>query len=100
VLQRCLAHRATQRTQNPHVVVTRGTKATQAAASTAYFSHLLDPAEVTPRMLRGTRLVDLVNTMDAKLVAAAFGMHPQGVIAYLADHVDDARLVTGRDPNP
>ena len=43
-------------------------------------------------MLRCTRLADLVNTMDPKLVAAAFGMSPEGVMIYLADHVDDARL--------
>jgi hypothetical protein len=32
------------------------------------------------------------HTMDAKLVAAAFGMHPEGVMIYLADHVDEGRL--------
>ena len=30
--------------------------------------------------------------MDPKLVAAAFGMDPQGVLIYLADHVDAGRL--------
>jgi hypothetical protein len=30
--------------------------------------------------------------MDPKLVAAAFGMNPEGVMIYLADHVDPARL--------
>jgi hypothetical protein len=48
-----------------------------------------------PRRLRSTRLVDLVGTVDAKLVAAAYGMRNAAVIAYLADHVDAARL-----PNP
>jgi hypothetical protein len=43
-------------------------------------------------MLRGTRLADLVNTMDPRLVAAAFGMHPEGVMIYLAGHVDEGRL--------
>jgi len=43
-------------------------------------------------MLRCTRLADLVNTMDPELVAAASGMDPQGVMIYLADHVDDGRL--------
>jgi integrase len=95
VLQRCLAHRQTQHTDNPHVIVTRGTKAGTAPASTAYVSHVLDPCGISPRMLRSTRLVDLVNTMDPKLVAAAFGMKPEGVMIYLADHVDDGRL-TGR----
>jgi hypothetical protein len=55
-------------------------------------SHVLDPCGVPPRMLRSTRLVDMVNTMDPKLVAAAFGMDPEGVMIYLADHIDDGRL--------
>ncbi len=42
--------------------------------------------------MRCTRLADLVNTIDPKLVAAAFGMRPEGVMFYLADHVDDGRL--------
>lgn len=92
VLQRCLAHRETQRTTNPHVMVTRGTKATTRPASTAYLSHLLDGCGVPPRTIRSTRLVDLVNTLDPKLVSAAFGMNPQATISYLADHVDPDRL--------
>jgi hypothetical protein len=92
VLQRCLTHREQLGTENPHVLVTRGTKALQTPASTAYCSHLLDPAGVAPHRLRVTRLADLVNTMDPKLVAATFGMDPQGVLIYLADHVDAGRL--------
>jgi hypothetical protein len=48
-------------------------------------------------MLRGTRLIDLVNTIDAKLVAAAYGMNPEGVLPYLADHIDQQRIPS---PNP
>ena len=92
VLQRCLAHRGGQHTANPHVVVTKGTKAGRAPASAAYMSHVLDSCDAQPRMLRCTRLADLVNTMDPKLVAAAFGMNPEGVMIYLADHVDAARM--------
>ena len=92
VLQRCLAHREVQRTANPHVIVTKGIKAGRAPASTAYMSHVLDPCGVPPRMLRCTRLADLVNTMDPKLVAAAFGMNPEGVMIYLADHIDPGRM--------
>jgi hypothetical protein len=55
-------------------------------------SHLLDPCGVPPRILRCTRLADLVSTMDPKLVAAAFGINPEGVLIYLADHVDPVRL--------
>lgn len=92
VLQRCLAHRGNQRTANPHVIVTKGTKAGRAPASTAYMSHVLDPCGVPPRMLRCTRLADLVNTMDPKLVAAAFAVNPEGIMIYLADRVDETRL--------
>ena len=61
-------------------------------ASTAYFSHLLDASGVPPRTVRCTRLADLVNTMDPKIVAATFGMDPEGAMFYLADHVDHTRL--------
>jgi len=91
-LQRCLTHREAQHTDNPHVVVTRITKARRDSASAAYFTHLLDPCGVPPLTVRCTRLAALVNTIDPKLVAAAFGMDTQGVMFYLADHVDDARL--------
>ncbi|MEV6056494.1 hypothetical protein [Streptomyces sp. NPDC052107] len=46
-------------------------------------------------MIRSTRLVDLVNTMDPKLVAAAFGMNPEGVMIYLAGRADSGRLPDG-----
>jgi integrase len=92
VLQHCLGHRETQRTANPHVIVTKGTKAGRSPASTAYISHVLDGCGVPPRALRCTRLADLVNTMDPKLVAAAFGMKPEAVMFYLADHVDRGML--------
>ncbi|WP_343709879.1 integrase [Mycobacterium sp.] len=91
-LQRSLDHRDTLRTNNPHVLVTRGTKADRRPASEAYMSHLLGPCGLPPKMLRTTRLADLVNTIDPKLVSAAFGMRPEGAMIYLADHLDDGRL--------
>jgi site-specific recombinase XerD len=99
VLQRCLARRDRHRTANPHVIVTKGTKAGRAPASAAYISHVLDRCRAPPRMLRCTRLADLVNTMDPKLVAAAFGMNPEGVMIYLAGHVDAGRLPAVRLPS-
>jgi integrase len=91
-LQRNLDHRDRLGTHNPHVLVTRGTKADRRPASMAYMSHLLDPCGLPPKMLRTTRLADLVNTIDPKLVAAAFGMNPETTMIYLADHLDEARL--------
>ena len=37
--------------------------------------------------------------MDPEL-AAAFGMNPEGVMIYLADHVDDARMPAGPGKRP
>jgi hypothetical protein len=91
-LQRCLDHRAQLGTANQHVLVTRQTKSTQDPASAYYLSHILDPAGVRPKLLRSTRLAELVNTLDPKLVSAAFGMRPEGATIYLADHVDEGRL--------
>ncbi|MEV6537252.1 hypothetical protein AB0M86_48340 [Streptomyces sp. NPDC051639] len=71
---------------------TRQTKSGRGPASTAYVSHILDACGFPPRMIRCTRLLDLVNTMDPKLVAAAFGMDPEATMIYLSDHVDAGRL--------
>lgn len=95
--QRCILHRDGQHTENPHLIVTRVTKARTEPASAAYLTHLLDSAGVSPRTVRCTRLATLVNTMDPKLVAATFGMRPEGALFYLADHVDQIRLPP---PNP
>ncbi len=43
----------------------------------AYVSNVLDACGFPPCMIRCTRLLGLVNTMDPKLVAAAFGMDPR-----------------------
>jgi hypothetical protein len=76
-------------------LITLQTKATCAPASDGYVKNTLRAVGIGPRILRSTRLVDLTTTVDAKLVAAAYGMTNGAVIAYLADHVDPTRL-----PNP
>ena len=91
-LRRSIEHRDTLCTANPYVIVTRGTKADRRPASQAYISHVLAPCGLPPKTLRTTRLSELVNTMDPKLVSAAFGMRAEGAMIYLADHVDEGRL--------
>jgi site-specific recombinase XerD len=87
-LRRVLDHRERLGTVNPHVLVTKVTRTGQAAASAYFFSHLLDPVGIRPKVLRSTRLIDLVNNLDPKLVATAFGMTPEGVLTYFADRID------------
>jgi hypothetical protein len=78
-------------TANPHVMVTQGTKAARSSASTAFLSRVLDDYGSSSRTIRSIRLLDLVNTVDPKLVAAAFGMDPQATLIYLTEHVDPGR---------
>ncbi|MFF5293049.1 hypothetical protein [Paractinoplanes globisporus] len=94
VLLRCLDHRAGLNTANPHVIVTKGTKASRAPASTAYLSHVLDLCGHSPRANRSTRLVDLINTLDPKVVAADMGLDTQAPLIYLADRIDPGRIDT------
>jgi len=87
-LDRCLAHRQALPTQNPHVIVTRCTRAHRTSASTAYLSHVLDPAGVSPRVLRQTRLVDLTHRIDPRLVANAIGITPEGALHYFNGSIE------------
>lgn len=91
----CLDHRSGLGTRNPHLLVTKVTKPRETPASSAYMTHLLDPVGVSIKKLRSTRLVDLVISLDPKIVSEALGMNADGLLDYLADHVDDSRL----DPN-
>jgi hypothetical protein len=91
-VQRCLEHRRSLNTDNPHLLVTRVTKATRAPADSGYVKNTVAPAGVRPRVLRSSRLLAMVNTADPKLVATAFGMTRDAVTAYLADRVDPSRL--------
>ena len=92
VVRRCLTHRSALGTHNSHLIVTTQTKTRATPASTAYLCHVLDPAGTSPKRLRSTRIVDLVTVLDPKVVGEALGMTPEGLVGYLADHVDAGRL--------
>jgi site-specific recombinase XerC len=87
-IERCLSHRQQLGTENPHLIVTRGTRAHRTPASRPYLSHVLDVAGVSPRVLRQTRLAELTHRLDPRLVASAFGMTPEGALHYLIGAVD------------
>jgi site-specific recombinase XerD len=91
-IEACLAHRASLQTQNPHLIVTKVTKPRNTPASPAYLTHVLDPAGVRTKTLRSTRLIDLLISLDPKVVAEALGMNADGLLAYVIDGVDPARL--------
>ncbi len=91
-LRACLTHRGALGTRNPHLVVTKITKTRTTPASPAYLTHVLDAAGVRTKTLRSTRIIDLLVSLDPKLVAEALGMNGGGLLAYVADTVDADRL--------
>jgi len=93
-LEACLIHRNRLGTRNPHLIVTKVTKPRMTPASPAYLTHVLDPAGVRTKTLRSTRIVDLLISLDPKLVSVALGMNAGGLLAYVADTVDPARLAS------
>jgi hypothetical protein len=98
-LARCLDQRASLGTRNPHVIVTTQTKTRSTPASPAYLCHVLDAAGVPPKRPQSTRIVDLVVSLDPKVVSEALGMKAEGLVDYLADHVDAGRLPEPGRPN-
>jgi integrase len=99
VLKRALVHRETLSTENPLVIVTRGTKTRSCPASSPYITHVLDPAGVRTRALRQTRILDLVNRLDPKVAAEILGMNADGLAAYISDDVNEVLLVASGGPN-
>ena len=91
-LERCLDHRERLGTRNPHVIVTAHTRTRRTPASDQYLVRVLDPAGTGSRTLRATRIIDLVSSLDPKLVCEALGMDPAGILPYAADQVQDIRL--------
>lgn len=83
-----LAARAAARTRNPHLIITKDSRSHQTPASPYFMTHVLDPADVRPAVLRQTRLADLAHRIDPRLVAAAFGMTQGGALHYVTGAVD------------
>ena len=74
-VEACLDHRAGLGTRNPHLIVTKVTKPRATPASAGLSHPRPRPRRRRPKTLRSTRLVDLVVSLDPKLVAEALGMN-------------------------
>ncbi|MEV7238723.1 hypothetical protein AB0N06_33805 [Streptomyces sp. NPDC051020] len=79
----CLGYRASLRTDNPHVLVTRLTRTTAGPAGAAHIRDSLAPVGLLPRILRSTRLLTLAGELDIKQLTAALGMSYAGAAHYL-----------------
>lgn len=91
----CLEHRDQLGTLNPHVILTGITRTRDTPADGTYLTRALAPSGTTLSACRQTRIAQLVNDLDAKLTAAALGMHDSGLVRYIADNVDHDRLHRG-----
>ena len=90
-LRAVMTARQTAWTGNPHVLITKDSRAHENPCSTYFMTHILDGAGggVCPALLRQTRLADLTHQLDPRLVSAAFGMTEGGALHYITDAVDD-----------
>lgn len=88
----CLAYRHALNSANPHLLITSQTKATRAPPGDSYVKNTLRAVSIRPRILRSSRILALASTADPKLIATAYGMTYNGVLHYLADHIDATRL--------
>lgn len=86
--QRCLDHREALRTANPRIRVTKVTRTGQLPSVGLLLQPPARPCQGPAERLRSTRLIDLVNNLDPKLVSATFGMTAEGVLTYFADRID------------
>jgi integrase len=92
-IKRCLEGRTPAQRLNPHLFVNQSSKTGHGPVSVSYLERLLAPVGATPRQLRATRLAHLVTVMDPILVANAFGIKNGAALHYLADSVDEGRIV-------
>jgi hypothetical protein len=74
------------------VIVTAHARTRRTPASDHYPGPRPGPAGFGTRTLRATRIVDLVASLDPKLVCEALGMGPAWILPYAADQIQDTRL--------
>jgi integrase len=92
-VERCVDHLAERRAGNRYVLVNKCSVTAHGPVATTYLQRLLARAGVTPRLLRATRLLHLVQALDPIVVAEAFGVRQAAAVHYLGDAVDDGRLL-------
>ena len=89
---RCLDHLVDRRGGNRYLLVNKCSLTAHGPVATGYLQRLLAPAEVTPRLLRATRLAHLAHATDPILIAETFGVRQETATRYLADTLDGTRL--------
>jgi len=92
-IRACLAQRAVCPTINSHFVITRITRLHEGPCSEYFLARTLQATGLTPRVVRQTRLADLAQRTDPRLLAAAFGLTEEGALHYVRDSVDTEEVV-------
>ncbi len=85
--------RGSRPTVNPHLIVTRITRLHEGPCSEYFAARTLRGAGLTPRVVRQTRLADLAQRTDPRLLAAAFGLTQEAALHYVRDSVDTEEVV-------
>jgi integrase len=99
-LRACLDARSRLATSNPHLLITRRNRYHDGPCSIGFPEWLLAELEVTPQVLRQTRLADLAHRVDPRVVAAVFGVRPESALHYLIGTVDQEADAFHPDQRP
>ncbi len=92
-IRACVAQRTIRPTINPHLVVTKVTRLHEGPCSEYFLARTLKATGFTPRVVRQTRLADLAQRTDPRLLAASFGLTEEGALHYVRDSIDAEEVV-------
>jgi integrase len=87
-LRACLDARSRLATSNPHLLITRRNRYHDSPCSIGFPERLLAELDLTPQVLRQTRLADLAHRVDPRIVAAVFSVRPETALHYTIGTVD------------
>jgi site-specific recombinase XerD len=97
-LSACLTQRGELNTTNPHLLIAPQTRLHDDPCSANLLSILLRKAGVTPQVLRATRLTDLTQRLDPRVVAEALGINKGTALHYVIGAVDREKIVFDQKP--
>lgn len=83
----CLDQRATANTTNPYLLIGFHTRLHHKPCSINFPRQLLQRAGVTPQLLRATRLTDLTQRLDPRVVAEALDITHEAALHYLTGSI-------------
>jgi site-specific recombinase XerD len=91
----CLRQRTKTKTNNPYLLIGFQTRLHQKPCSINFARQLLQRANVTPQVLRSTRLTDLTQRLDPRIVAQALDISHEAALHYVVGAIHREEVAFG-----